>query len=320
MLHAYTHHDGRLSRMEAPAEDVVWIDLFQPSADEERVVETLLGVDVPTRAEMDEIEASSRLYQDAVAAFMTITVPVETGQEPPVVAPVTFVLAGDRLVTVRYHDLPSFGTFQTHAARAAVGCADGEGVMVALLEAVVDRLADLIERAVDEVDGLSRAIFAVRAVGATPPGDFHDVLHRLGRKGDLNSKIMESLTTLERLAGFLGQLQSEWRSDPQRRARLDTLSRDVASIADHAGFLAQKIAFLLDATLGLISIAQNATIKIFSVVAVVFLPPTLIASIYGMNFARMPELAWPLGYPAALVLMVLSAILPYWLFKRRRWL
>lgn len=320
MLYAYAYVQGRLHAVDAVGDDTLWVDLFEPTGDEERRVETALGINVPTRAEMAEIESSSRLYQDETAAVMTVTVPADVDDATPVMAPITFVLARDRLVTVRYHDAPAFAGFRTRAAKAAPGCADGEGVLVALLEAIVDRLADLIERAVAEVDALSRRIFEVRANAATPPRDFHAVLGQLGRKGDLNSKIMESLTTLERLAGFLGQLQSAWQSDPQRRARRHTLARDVASLADHAGFLAQKITFLLDATLGLINIAQNATIKIFSVVAVVFLPPTLIASIYGMNFAHMPELAWRFGYPTALALMVLSAILPYWLFKRRGWL
>jgi magnesium transporter len=320
MMHAHTHVDGRLRPVEGIARETVWIDLVRPAEAEERAVQAALGVNVPTRAEMAEIEASSRLYRDGTAAVMTVMVPSDADADVPTLVPITFVLAGERLVTVRHHELRAVETFAARAVKAAPGCGDGEGVMVALLETIVDRLADLVERAVNEVDALSRALFQSPAEGAPPRGDVHELLRQLGRKGDLNSKIVESLMTLERLAGFLGPLQLEWRSLPRRRARLRTFARDVASLADYAGFLERKIGFLLDATLGLVGIEQNATIKIFSVVAVVFLPPTLIASIYGMNFARMPELAWPLGYPAALVLMVLSAILPYWLFKRRRWL
>jgi magnesium transporter len=320
MLQAYAHVEGRLRAVDTLEAGVVWLDLHQPDREEERAVETVVAVNVPTRAEMAEIEASSRLYQDDDAAFMTVTVPANAEGDDPVMAPVTFVLAGERLVTVRYDDPRAFRTFPVRAAKAALGCDDGEGVMLALLEDIVDRLADLIERVAADVDRLSRTIFRPREVDGSPPADFREVLGQLGRKGDLNSKIMDSLMTLERLAGFLAQLQLQRESTERRRARVKTLRRDVASLGDHAGFVAQKITFLLDATLGMINIEQNATIKIFSVVAVVFLPPTLIASIYGMNFAHMPELDWRLGYPAALALMVVSAILPYWFFKRRRWL
>jgi magnesium transporter len=146
------------------------------------------------------------------------------------------------------------------------------------------------------------------------------VLEQIGRKGDLTSHIRDSLVTLERLVGFLGHVAMQRKSGKDLRERLKTLSRDVRSLTDHSSFLSQKITFLLDATLGMINIEQNAIIKIFSVAAVVFLPPTLIASIYGMNFEEMPELDWLFGYPFAIALMILSAILPYLFFKRRGWL
>jgi magnesium transporter len=161
-----------------------------------------------------------------------------------------------------------------------------------------------------------------RRPGAETSGgsDFQVLLEAIGRKGDLTSNIRDCLGTLARMIGFLAHVSLQGRNDKELRARISTLANDCQSIIDHATFLTQKVTFLLDATLGLINIEQNATIKIFSVVAVVFLPPTLIASIYGMNFDFMPELAWPWGYPLALLLMVASAVLPYWFFKRRRWL
>jgi magnesium transporter len=235
-------------------------------------------------------------------------------------APVTFVLANARLVTVRYHDPRAFQSFPAQAQRADLGCSDGEGVLIALLEAVVDRLADILERIAADVDGLSRTVFQNEGARPQKARDFQEVLRGLGRKGDLNSKVRDSLMTLDRLTGFLANVQVLRRAEKQGRAKLKTLGRDIASLNDHSGFLAQKITFLLDATLGLIGIEQNAIIKIFSVAAVVFLPPTLVASIYGMNFDHMPELDWLLGYPAALALMVVSAVLPYLFFKRRGWL
>ena len=193
-------------------------------------------------------------------------------------------------------------------------------MLIALLEAIVDRLADILERAGRDIDGISRDVFQHKGAKPTKSQDFQKVLEAIGRKGDLTSNIRDSLVTLERLVGFLGQGTMQRKSGKDVRERIKTLARDVRSLADHASFLSQKITFLLDATLGMINIEQNAIIKIFSVAAVVFLPPTLIASIYGMNFQFMPELDEVYGYPMALGLMVLSAILPYVYFKRRGWL
>jgi magnesium transporter len=193
-------------------------------------------------------------------------------------------------------------------------------VLIALLEVIIDRLADVLERAGRDIDGISHEVFQRPAGAKAKSRDFQKVLEEIGLKGDLTSNVRDSLATLQRMFGFLGQYTLERKSVRDVRSRLKTLTRDENSLTDHAGFLAQKITFLLDATLGMISIEQNATIKIFSVAAVVFLPPTLIASIYGMNFAHMPEVDWLLGYPFALGLMVASAVLPYLYFKRRDWL
>ena len=201
-----------------------------------------------------------------------------------------------------------------------MGCETGESVLVALLEAIVDRLADILERAGRDIDQISRAVFRHRADKPTRSHDFQEMLEAIGRKGDLTSNIRDSLVTLERLVGFLCQAMLPRKNGRDMRDRVKTLARDIRSLEDHASFLSQKITFLLDATLGMINIEQNAIIKIFSVAAVVFLPPTLVASIYGMNFEFMPELGWHLGYPLALVVMIGSAILPYLYFKRRGWL
>jgi len=156
--------------------------------------------------------------------------------------------------------------------------------------------------------------------GRRPVSDFREVLRAIGRKGDLTSNITECLASLERMFGFLADISDRYTTDSGLLTRVRTLSHDCGSLMQYADSLTQKIGFLLEATLGLINIEQNAIIKIFSVAAVVFLPPTLIASIYGMNFRIMPELDWPLGYVFAIVLMVASAVLPFWYFKRRRWL
>lgn len=323
MITSYVSDGGSLTGqpgLGASDARIVWIDLQDPDRDEEAQVERRFGLDIPTREEMEEIEISSRLYTEGGAVFMTAILPSHADGDDPDMLPVSFVLAKDTLITVRYHDPRAFETFPARAAKVPMGCDTGDGVLVALLEAVVDRLADILERDGREIDGISRTIFRKSGGKAMKSADLQDVIEAIGRKGDLTSNIRDSLVTLERVAGFLGQQTLQKKSPRDLRERIKTLSRDIRSLADHASYLSQKITFLLDATLGMINIEQNAIIKIFSVAAVVFLPPTLIASIYGMNFEHMPELEWLLGYPFAIGLMIVSAILPFVYFKRRRWL
>jgi magnesium transporter len=324
MIKAFVMENGRLRAagdLLANRVEVVWADLLNPTKEEEKTIEDWLGVGIPTREEMEEIEISSRLYTENGAFFMTATLPANADGDRPIMSPVTFVLSADRLVTIRYHEPRAFQTFPMRAEKADIGCTNGETILIALLEAVVDRLADVLERASREVVEISHDIFhpAEKKASKRDRG-FQIILRRIGRKEDLVSKIQDSLLTLQRLSGFLGQAMVQRASDEELRGRVKTLSRDVESLSDHATFLSQKITFLLDATLGMINIEQNAIIKIVSVAAVVFLPPTLVASVYGMNFDIMPELKWLLGYPFALTLMVVSAVLPFWYFKRRGWL
>jgi magnesium transporter len=301
-----------------PAE-AVWLDLVAPTQEEERRVETLLGVEVPTREEMQEIEVSSRLYEEDGALYMTATIVAKADTEHPEASAVSFILAGDRLITVRYAEPQPFALFSARCQRAPATYTRGDAVLAGLLDALIDRIADVLEHIGLEVDDVSHEIFEH---SAKPSGgdDFQDILRRLGRRGDLTSKVRESLVSVGRVLMFLTQASTAQKIAKDLRNRLRTMSRDVRSLTDHASFLSSKINFLLDATLGMIAIEQNAIIKIFSVVAVVFLPPTLIASIYGMNFEHMPELDWTFGYPMALLLMLASAISPYLYFKRRNWL
>lgn len=322
-MKAYRLRDKRLQLMDPAAldlADIVWLDLLSPTPEEERWLEAHLGLNIPTREEMQEIEISSRLYYEEGVAFMTANLPARADTDDLLMGPITFVLAGERLITVRYHEPRVFQTFPQRAEKANLGCTNGESVLLALLEAGVDRLADVLERVQRDIDAVSRDIFQGPSVRPVRSDDLQAMLRQIGRKGDVISNLRDSLGSLQRVAGFFGQMVLEHNSSKDTRGRIKMLSRDVLSLTDHASFLSQKTTFLLDATLGLINIQQNAIIKIFSVAAVVFLPPTLLASIYGMNFRFMPELAWPLGYPLALVLMLASAILPYLYFKRRGWL
>ena len=324
MIRAFAADNDRLRAVDdlvANQDRVVWIDLLGPTKEEEASVERLIGVGIPTREEMEEIEISSRLYVENGAYVMTATLPAHADGDRPEMLPVTFVLAGNRLVTIRYHEPRAFQTFPLRAEKADTGCTNGDTILVALLEAIVDRLADVLERASREVVAISQDIFDSKEKKVSKRDrDFQEILHRIGSKEDLVSKIQDSLLTLQRLSGFLANVVGKDINGKDVRARVKTLSRDVISLSDHASFQTQKITFLLDATLGMINIQQNAIIKIVSVAAVVFLPPTLVASIYGMNFEIMPELKWFIGYPFALGLMVVSAVLPFWFFRRKGWL
>lgn len=324
MIKAFVAAHERLHPVDyktANGADVVWVDLFNPTKEEEAAVEQWLHIGIPTREEMEEIEISSRLYHESGTYVMTATLPAHADGDRPEMLPVTFMLAGHRLVTIRYHEPRAFQTFPLRAEKSDTDCTNGEAILVALLEAIVDRLADLLEHASREVLDVSRDIFdSTEKKPSRRDRDFQLILHRIGRKEDLVSKIQDSLLTLQRLSSFLANVVSQDMQGKVLRARVKTISRDVVSLTDHASFQTQKINFLLDATLGMINIEQNAIIKIVSVAAVVFLPPTLVASVYGMNFAEMPELKWFFGYPLALCLMVVSAVLPFWFFRRKGWL
>jgi len=306
--------------------DVVWVDLCNPTTSEIASIERAFHMEVPTREEMGEIEASSRLYTENGALVMTAPILHRATAEIPESGVITFILLPETLVTVRFVDPLPFAAFARRAERNPGLAATAQSALLGLLESVTDRLADVLELAQADMEQVSRDIFAKRAALSAGTAsrearrkapDLQDTLRRIGRVGDLATKARDSLLGLNRIAVFL-TAQGEMKKDI--KARIKTLSRDLGSITDHANFLAGKVNFLLDATLGLINIEQNSIIKIFTVAAVAFLPPTLIASIYGMNFDFMPELKWHYGYLVAIGLMILSAVLPMWYFRRRGWL
>jgi magnesium transporter len=299
--------------------DAAWIDLLNPQTPEIQRVEETCGIEIPTREEMQEIEVSSRLYQEDGALYLTATVLSQSESDHPDTTAVTFILSGERLVTVRHAEPKPFRAFALRTQRMA-SLKRGDQVLVGLLEAVVDRAADILERVTAEVDGLSREVFKHSGAAEENIRDFQEILRNVGQTGDLCSRARESLMSIGRLLAYLSQAAPPKSSGKELKNQLKLMWRDVQSLLDHANFLAGKITFLLDATLGMINIEQNAIIKIFSVVAVIFLPPTLVASIYGMNFDIMPELKWHLGYPLALIMMLVSAFLPYLYFKRKGWL
>jgi len=305
--------------LEAP-EGAVWYDLFNPTLAEDKLVEQALGVAVPTREEMQEIEVSSRLYVENGARYMTATLMCQADTATPKTTAVTFILAGHKLVTVRYDEPKPFALVSNKLARACPATVAGETVLMDLLDAVIDRAADILERAGADIDRVSHDIFEPEGRRVDRTITYRFILKTIGRKGDLTSKVRESLVSIGRLVLFLANESDGLKWPKEMRAQLKSMQRDVASLSDHATYLGNKVTFLLDAMLGVMSVEQNNIIKIFSIAAVVLLPPTLVATIYGMNFKRMPELEWAFGYPFALLLMVFAAVLPYYFFKWKRWL
>ena len=324
VLKAYQLQNGGLKGAEiAEGEEIpaasLWLDLLNPTPEERRLVDRALSMELPTRADMEEIEISSRLYQEEGGLFMTALVLSHADSDHPTADVVTFVLAHEKLITIRYIDPQPFRTFAARCERTSVPVTKAESVLLVLLDVIIDRMADVLEHIGKEIEAISRDIFngdGKQIIGAR---DFQGILRALGRKHDLSGKLRESLLTIGRMLTFLTQALDA-KPSKDTKAHLKTLIRDVTSLQDHSSYLGAKLNYLQEATLGLINIDQNNIIKIMSVAAMVFLPPTLFASIWGMNFTFMPELHSILGYPVAIGVMILSAVLPYLWFKRRGWL
>lgn len=325
MLRAYgSDCDGKAidASVERIPDDAIWIDLEEPTKEEEKLVERCVGVNVPTQAEMAEIEPSSRLYEKNGALYMTVSALRGVEEHLPTTTPIGFVLAGNRLVTIRYATPKPVRTFENHARRDPDLVRDGPTALVRLLDAIIDRLADEIEHVAETMENLSKQIFQERQDQRRIPADrLTKLLTDIGRAQTLLSKIRYSaVTTLRMLSFFAGSNLVHEEERKELRHHVSSLTTDVTSLSEHASFQTDSLQFLLDASLGLISIEQNAAMKLFSWAAVVFLPPTLIAGIFGMNFHYMPELSWRSGYPISLVLMLASAVGPYLYFKKRGWI
>lgn len=328
MITLYKIVDGRLEIVENliqlnKASDIGWIDLLNPSVEEDKQIEEFLGLSIPTKEDMKDIELSSRLYSEDGAEFRTMTAVSKVHLDDPVKTPVTFILLQNFVVSVRYAELTSFKLYQQQAMKkGGVPHAAAEAVMLDILEATTDRIAESLEALGNEIDEISGNIFRTRKkTPKSKTGILQFSIRQVGAKGELLNMLRESLATISRLLShhYIHQAEDH---EPSKiiRQKMQTLNRDVDSLNDHAAFLSGKMNFLLDATLGMINLEQNQIIKIFSIAAVVFLPPTLVASVYGMNFRHMPELEWMYGYPYALGLMIAAAVLPLLYFKKKGWL
>ena len=303
-------------------DSVFWIDLLTPEPAEIKFVERLCGLEMPTYDEMREIEATSRLYTEDGARFMTTTVLSRVDTESPSLSEITFVLMGAKIITIRHSDSYSFRVFSHQLLRQKQISRDQ--VFTGLLETIVDRQADVLERFGAELDRLSKNIFRRdepegKASKRVPVSSaLRLTLQDLGRVGDLLTRQRDCLVNLLRLLTYASNEEALDDTNSTLYIKLRPLSRDVTSLSEYANFLSSNVNFMLDAVLGLINIEQNEIVKIFTVAAVVFMPPTLIASIYGMNFAHMPGLENEYGYYISLVVMLVSIILPLVYFRSRR--
>jgi magnesium transporter len=333
MIYAFVPRNGTVDRLEIAGhipipDNALWYDLFEPTPDERLRVDAALGLQLPSREEMAEIEPSSRLYTEGDVIYMTATIMAQADTPFPVAEPFTFVLTRRYLVTIRYQNPRPVASYCQRLMRGGAS-RTAQDVLIGLFEAFVDRIADVLEKVALDLDAQARTIFTANAAVAEGRGataELQAVVRALGLNEDLATSARESILSLNRVLSFLvTALENAIPPDGSRkefkdqRTRIKSLGRDMASLSEHASFELAKVNFLLDATLGVINIEQTRIIKLFSVAAVMFLPPTLVASVYGMNFQHMPELEWSLGYPLAIVIMVLSAVGPYLYFKRKGW-
>ena len=321
MLYLNTGHAPRQTVQPRPhgdAEGAAWLDLLLPQDDERSWAERTTGLRVPAQADLAEIESSSRLATAGQVLTLSMPMAYLAPDGTPMTAPLGFVLSPDHLITVRFAELRAFDAFAGRFASAAHPCS--AAAFVGLLEAVVDRLADVLERVGAELDGMARQVF--RAEGARNASEtdqkLRATLRGVGQAGERLSNIRDSLLGVSRILGYAQDVADGW-LPADLRPRFKTLRQDIASLSDYDNQLGNKVQFLLDATLGFINIEQANGIKVLTVVSVVGVPPTLLASIYGMNFKYIPELQWEYGYAYGLTVIVLSGLLPLLWFKKKGW-
>jgi magnesium transporter len=318
MISSYANTQGKLAQ--SSVADALWIDLCKPETDEMAAVAPYVP-EVPTLADLEEIEISARLYRDGAFTIMTVMVPGLSRDDgvSPITGPVAFILGTGRLVTVRYHTPRPFETYAPRAEKVGLGCDGAERVFLGLCEEIIGRIADLLEGAGKALDGITRQIFTTQGM-APEAAVLQKALTISGQQSDMVGNCRLSLLTIERgLSFFLVGLEDHGKADGLR-ATIKALTRDIQSLEVHGDYLSSRVAQATDATLGMINLAQNTTVRIVSVVAVLFMPPTLIASIYGMNFRMMPELSMAWGYPLALGLMLAAALSTWIAFKWKKWL
>ena len=326
MLTAFTCKAGHPVRLTDTADNAalasaVWIDLRDPTPEESAHVAMATGLHVPTQAEVSEIETSSRLSRRGGALYLSL--PMVTMADGPRGASAGFVLSPQRLITVRFAPSKVFETFAETMPRGDMAGDSGGQILIALLEAIVDRQADVLEGVQTELDTISHDVFSLgghnEAGRKNEDRMLRDTLARLGRIADLLSHIRESQLGVSRLLPYIASHTTEW-LPADLAARLRTLKSDIDSVGEFDNHLTNKLQFMLDATMGFINIAQNDVMKVMTVASVVGIPPVLVAGIYGMNFKNIPEYDWAWGYPYGLALIMVTALIPLAIFRWRKWI
>ena len=297
----------------------IWIDLIEPTAEEDRKVQEFVGVPVPTKADPDYTEPPEAHYSENGVRYLHALFNSEP-EDTPDVTGVTFVVAPTALVTVRYHPVETFDLFSQKLCKTPAQSLSPGAVGLGLINTGLNRSARALSKVGESLDRIASAVFRAKGDRSKRNQIYSDTLDALGRADEKISNLRESMVSVERLLLFL---MSEGRPEnvpTSMREATKTALRDLQTMEQDASFKSQKVQFLLDSTLGRINLVQNDIIKLFSVIAVIFMPPTVIASIYGMNFKQMPELDWQWGYPLAIALMVLAATGPYLFFRWKKWL
>jgi magnesium transporter len=311
-----------LASGDAPSQESrpVWFDLLDPSAEEIAQAATDCGIQIPSRASLQEIETSSRLRAEGAVLFASMPLSLQDESAGFAPVPLGFILSPRLLITVRYSTIHAFA--RVEESINLVQPKGSAAVFCALIDGMVDFDADGLEKLSGELAAVSARAFSPRA-GSSRGNKrhshaLHESLNAVGTGGDHLSRIRESMLGLQRIIGFVLKMAAEWLS-PEEKARLSTAQQDLNSLVDFEAHLSSKSQFLLDAILGFINTEQNDIFRVLTIVSVIGIPPTLIASMYGMNFHDMPELRWRWGYPYGLTLIALSALAPILWFKRRGW-
>lgn len=315
MLTAFQLRDQRLEQtpLEEPAvppEDAIWVDLVSPTKEVRAAIERLYGVCLPDEEDITEIEATARFFKHDDGLHIH-SLFLHDAEEPPVNVSVAFILKGGRLFTLHDQELSTFRLFRLQARRQPGLIRSALSILLALFTTKVDRLADILESVYTGLEAASRTVLG------QAESDMETLLEAIAKYEDITGKARLNLLDTQRALSFI--LRNS-KLSPDQIEQVQDVLHDIDSLLPHTAFLFDKVNFLMGAVQGFINIEQNQTIKTFSIAAVVLLPPTVVASLYGMNFKYMPELSWTWGYPMAIGLMVLSSIAPYWYFKRRGWL
>ena len=320
MIITYLNQNNKIERSTEVILDssTLWIDLVNMSREEEKLIENFLGIDIPSKEEMEQIEVSRRLYVENDATYFIISL-INHNITSIINHSVTFILFNNLLITVRYNEeLKSFNSFGPKLVKNKNNYFESKEIFLELLTIIIEILADILQDVRQNIDKLNREIF-LTDTSAEEKTDYAEVLKKIGQQGNFLSKTEESILSINRVINYSQQSNKFAKNEPQI-LRLATMLADLNSIAEHANFLSGSTTFLLDALLGIIQLEQSNIVKLVSIVSLIFLPPTLIASIYGMNFEIMPELKQWLGYPITLLIMLISGWLPYKICKKKKWL